>query len=206
MAPSTIAAFWMVSALLVLTPGADWAYAIQAGLRYRTVLPSVGGMLVGHLLATVAVAAGVAALVARSPAVLTVLTVVGAVYLVWLGVRTLAHPSAPSAVAERLSVSWMRQFITGTGTSTLNPKVLLLFLALLPQFTETDGRWPLGVQILVLGSIHVTTCAVVYTSVGAGARVVLSTRPSAAWVVARVAGTAMVAIGVLLLIERLVGH
>ena len=56
MAVTTLAAFWAVSVLFVLTPGADWAYAIAAGLRHRCLLPAVGGMLTGHLLATVVVA------------------------------------------------------------------------------------------------------------------------------------------------------
>src|SRR4249920_2202347 len=95
MAGSTVAAFWAVSFLLVITPGADWAYAITAGLRHRSVVPAVGGLLSGHLVATLVVAAGVAALLARSPAVMTVLTVAGALYLVWLGVGTFRYPPAP---------------------------------------------------------------------------------------------------------------
>jgi threonine/homoserine/homoserine lactone efflux protein len=43
MAGGTVAAFWAVSFLFVVTPGADWAYAIAAGLRHRVVLPAVGG-------------------------------------------------------------------------------------------------------------------------------------------------------------------
>ncbi|HET9563128.1 MAG TPA: LysE family translocator, partial [Mycobacterium sp.] len=76
MASGTMAAFWAVSFLFVITPGADWAYVIAAGLRHRVVLPAVGGLLVGHLMATAVVAAGVGALVARSPLILTLLTVV----------------------------------------------------------------------------------------------------------------------------------
>ena len=203
MTVGTVVAFWAVSLLFVLTPGADWAYAIAAGLGHRTVLPAVGGLLVGHLAATAAVAAGVAALVARSLLVLTVLTVVGAAYLVWLGIATLARPSALDASAERPADSWLRQAMKGAGTSVLNPKVFLLFLALLPQFTEPDAGWPLGVQIVALGLVHVVSCAVVYTGVGAGARLVLRARPSAARVVTRISGAAMVGIGVLLLVERL---
>ena len=203
MTVGTVVAFWAVSLLFVLTPGADWAYAIAAGLRHRTVVPAVGGLLVGHLAATAAVAAGVAALVARSPLVLTVLTVVGAAYLMWLGIATLARPSALDAGAERPAGSWLRQAMKGAGTSVLNPKVFLLFLALLPQFTAPDAGWPLGVQIVALGLVHVVSCAVVYTGVGAGARLVLRARPSAARVVTRISGAAMVGIGVLLLVERL---
>jgi threonine/homoserine/homoserine lactone efflux protein len=203
---AAVAAFWAVSFLLVITPGADWAYAITAGLRHRTVLPAVGGLLAGHLLATAVVAAGVAAVVARSPLVLTVLTVAGAGYLVWLGVGTFAHPSTPHAdPAAGLDPSWARQAVKGLGISGLNPKVLLLFLALLPQFTVAAAPWPLAVQIVVLGLVHVASCAVVYTGVGVGARRVLRTRPAAARLVSRSSGAAMVVIGVVLLGEQLVG-
>jgi threonine/homoserine/homoserine lactone efflux protein len=197
---ATVAAFWAVSFLLVVTPGADWAYAIAAGLRHRTVVPAVGGLLAGHLIATAVVAAGVAALVARSPMVLTVLTAAGAVYLVWLGVSTLADPSVPQPGAEDAPDSWLRQAAKGLGISGLNPKVFLLFLALLPQFTDPDGGWPTAVQIAVLGMVHVASCAVVYTGVGTGARRVLRARPAVALWVARFSGAAMVTIGALLLV------
>ena len=160
MAGGTVAAFWAVSFLLVITPGADWAYAIAAGLRHRVVLPAVGGLLAGHLAATAVVAAGVGALVARSPLVLTVLTVVGAAYLVWLGIGMLAHPAAPQAPTEEPAGSWLRQAAKGAGISGLNPKVFLLFLALLPQFTDPDAAWPIAAQIVVLGLVHVASCAV----------------------------------------------
>ena len=104
---------------------------------------------------------------------------------------------------SRPADSWVGQVMKGAGTSALNPKVFLLFLALLPQFTEPEAGWPVGVQIVALGLVHVVSCAVVYTGVGAGARVVLRARPSAARVVTRISGAAMVGIGVLLLVERL---
>jgi threonine/homoserine/homoserine lactone efflux protein len=205
MAGGTVAAFWAVSFLLVITPGADWAYAIAAGLRHRVVLPAVGGLLVGHLAATAVVAAGVGALVARSPLILTVLTAVGALYLVWLGIGMLAQPAAPQAHTQEPSGSWLRQAAKGAGISGLNPKVFLLFLALLPQFTDPDAVWPIAAQIVVLGLLHVTSCAVVYTGVGTGARRVLRARPTAARAVTRFSGTAMIVIGVVLLAEQLIG-
>ena len=202
MAAGTVAAFWAVSFLFVITPGADWAYAITAGLRHRTVLPAVGGLLAGHLVATAVVAAGVAALVAGSPRVITTLTAIGAVYLVWVGIGMLARPSTPLAGTGEAAGSWVRQAAKGLGISGLNPKVFLLFLALLPQFTRPTASWPLAVQIAVLGLVHVASCAVIYTAVGTGARRVLQTRPAAARAVTRFSGAAMVTIGVLLLVEQ----
>lgn len=198
MAISSIAAFWLVSILLVFVPGADWAYAIAAGLCDRTVLPAVGGLLGGYVVLTAVVAAGVAALVAGSPVVLTVLTVVGAVYLVWLGIITVVRPPTPQANSARGGASWLRRAVKGVGISGLNPKALLLFLALLPQFVVSDARWPFGVQIAVLGLVHAANCGAVYTGVAAGARRVLRARPAAAKALSRGSGAAMILIGVLL--------
>nr|WP_216819734.1 LysE family transporter [Zoogloea sp. LCSB751] len=86
---SALATFWAVSFLFVVTPGVDWAYAISAGLHGRVVVPAVTGLLIGHLLATFMVAAGVGGLVASSPSTLTALMVGGASYLLWLGVNML---------------------------------------------------------------------------------------------------------------------
>jgi len=147
----------------------------------------------------------VAALVTRSPLVMTALTAAGAGYLVWLGAGTLVRPETPLTDADEAPGSWVRQAARGAGTSGLNPKVFLLFLALLPQFTAPDAEWPLAVQIVALGLVHVANCAVVYTGVGTGARLVLRARPAAARAVTRFSGAAMVAMGVWLVAGQLVG-
>ena len=204
--PGAVVAFWGTSLLLVMTPGADWAYMISTGLRNQRVLPASSGLLIGYLALTAVVAAGVAALVAGSPVVLTLLTVAGAAYLLWLGVSGLTQPAEPASAGERATgASWRRQALKGAGISGLNPKGLLLFLALLPQFTDPGSAWPLALQIGLLGVVHTLNCAVVYNAVGVGARLVLGARPSMARTVSRLSGAAMVAIGVLLLVHRIAG-
>jgi len=201
-AASSIAAFWVVSLLLVIVPGADWAYAISAGLRGGPVLAAVGGLLLGYAALTIAVAAGVAALVTRTPAVLTVLTALGAAYLMWLGAAALARPATAGAAAGRPASGSRAAVVRGAGISGLNPKGLLLFLALLPQFTDPRPGWPLAAQIGVLGAVHMLNCAVVYLGVGLLARTVLRARPAVARAITRLSGAAMVLIGMLLLVER----
>ena len=205
MAAGMVIAFWTVSLLLVLVPGADWAYAIAAGLRDRSVLPAVAGLLAGYVALTAVVAAGVATLIARWPLALTALTTLGALYLLWLGITTLARPSALGAATEKdeRGQPWMRRAVKGAGVSGLNPKALLLFLALLPQFATRGAAWPLAVQIALLGLVHTANCAVVYTSVGTTSRRILRARPGAATVVTRCSGAAMIVIGALLLAQRL---
>jgi threonine/homoserine/homoserine lactone efflux protein len=210
MAIGSIGAFWAVSFLLVLVPGADWAYAIAAGLRDRTVLPAVGGLLAGYVALTVVVAAGLATLVAGSPLVLTVLTAVGAIYLVRLGIAALSRPSVAEAAddpagAGEPGASWRRRLAKGAGISGLNPKALLLFVALLPQFATRGTAWPFAAQIALLGLVHTANCAAVYTGVGTAARRVLRARPVVARAVTRCSGVAMIVIGVLLVADRLLG-
>lgn len=198
------AAFWGVAALLIVTPGADWAYAITSGLRNRSPLPGVLGMISGHLLAAVVVSAGLGALVAGAPIVLTVLTYAGAIYLCWLGIAVLrSSPGTPQAEAEALTTTSLAQVTKGFGVTALNPKLPLLFLALLPQFTDPSASWDLGAQMLALGLLHVGTTLAVYLVVGYGARRVLRTRPAAARIVTRLSGVIMIGIGLFLFIQKL---
>ncbi len=200
---SVLAAFWAVSFLFVITPGVDWAYAISAGMRGRLVIPAVGGLLSGHLVATVVVAAGVGGLVARSPMVLTVLTIAGSAYLLWLGINMLRQPAVPEAGQAQDSDSWSRWALKGACVSGLNPKVFLLFLALLPQFTDPLAAWSIPAQIIALGLLHALSCGLVYLLVGFSAQAVLQTRPSAAKIVSRCSGAIMIVIAVALLAEQL---
>lgn len=200
---SAVTSFWVVSFLLVLVPGADWAYAISAGLRDRSVLPAVSGLLTGYIALTVVVTAGVAALIVRWPLALTGLTIAGALYLLWLGVVTVTRPPTPDASDDVGSPSCLRRALKGVGISGLNPKALLLFLALLPQFATRNGPWPFAVQIALLGLVHICNCGFVYTGVGTAARRILRTRPATAAMVTRLSGAAMIAIGLLLAADRL---
>lgn len=88
--------------------------------------------------------------------------------------------------------------------SGLNPKVILLFLALLPQFVDTKAGWPVPAQIVGLGIVHVVNCGIVYLLVGNAARLVLRTRPQAAKVVGRISGAVMLCLAVGLGAETLV--
>lgn len=221
MAVSSIAAFVATSVLLVLVPGADWAYAITSGLRDRSVLPAVGGLMLGYAALTAIVAAGVAALIAETPAVLAALTALGSVYLIWLGATTLAKPGTPAATSGDAGdagdgepagtgtgagagvISSRSRVLKGAGISGLNPKALLLYLALLPQFADRSDAWPLAAQIGVLGLVHMINCGLVYFGVGTLARVVLRARPAIARTVTRVSGAAMLLIGALLLADAL---
>jgi threonine/homoserine/homoserine lactone efflux protein len=203
-------ACWGMMTLMVLVPGPDWAYIIDAGTRERTIVPSLAGILVGYLAAVTAVAVGVGAAVAALPWVLVGLTFAAAAYLSFLGIRVLRQPPAlvagdaasgggPDAGAT--ARPW-RRLAQGAGVSGLNPKGLLVLVVLLPQFTDAASSWPIPVQLAVLGLIFVGSCALVYSVVGVGAKAVLRVRPSATRIISRVSGAAMVVLAVVLVVEQ----
>jgi threonine/homoserine/homoserine lactone efflux protein len=199
MNPSRFAEFVVVDLMLVMTPGADWAYAITAGVRGGRVLPAIAGLAGGYAVQAGLVVAGVGAVLAQSPSALQVLTYLGASYLLWLGIRVARDP-APLAAENLRAVSAVR----GVATSGLNPKGLLLFFAVLPQFVARTAPWPVTVQLAVLGAIHIVACGLVYFCVAVGAGRLLRSRPRAACIIGRGSGIAMIVIAVALVIERVV--
>ena len=163
-----IAAGW----LLNLTPGPDVLYIISNAMRRGTwagVVASLG-IALGCLVHVAAAAVGVGALLATSAMAFTVLKVVGAAYLLWMGVRMLlsrapAHPdvsgndSGAALVAAQggaAAVSLARVFIGGFWTNVLNPKVVIFFLAFVPQFIApgTENKALAFVLLGVLFSVN----------------------------------------------------
>lgn len=197
--------FWAVAIALAMTPGPDWAYAIATGLSARSkkcIGAAVGGMVAGYTIVVLLVAVGLGALIARFPQVLTVIALSGAAYLFWLGASALRVPSSPLAVGtDGIGSDGLSLFVKGAGVSGINPKGLLLLLALLPQFVSPQG-WAVSTQMLLLGSLHLLDCAVVYFLVAIAARRVLRARPAAASLVRRASGILMILIASGVIVEQ----
>ena len=208
----SILAFWGVAALLIAVPGVDWAFVINAGLRHQA-LPAATGIVLGYLAMTAVVAAGLGALITSTPIALTTLTLLGALYLTWLGTTALraptSSPSAPDNPASRKTpfnpAQGGRPLLRGIAVSTLNPKGLLIFVTILPRFADPHGSLPMPIQLSCLGLAFVLTCALVYPCVGLAARALLNARPVVARMVSRVSGVAMIVVGVILLVEQICG-
>ena len=154
-----IAAGW----LLNLTPGPDVLYIVSNALRRGTWAGVVAtwGISVGCLVHVAAAAVGVGALLATSAMAFTVLKAVGAAYLLWMGARMLMSP-APMGEAGAMAVSssplpsLTRIFLGGFWTNVLNPKVVIFFLAFVPQFIAPGtANKPLAFVLLgVLFSVN----------------------------------------------------
>ncbi|MDN5765123.1 MAG: LysE family translocator [Humibacillus sp.] len=199
----SVLSFWGVASVLIAVPGPDWAFAIDAGLR-RHGAAAAGGIVLGYAGLTLVVVAGLGLLLATTPAALFVFTAAGALYLIWRGSKTLRDPADFTDPRDRSTTSARRTLFQGMVVSGLNPKALLIFLALLPQFTSTHDRWPLPVQFTILGLVFTLTCGAFYFAIAIAATRLLDTRPVTVRIVTRISGVSMILLGVVLALERLI--
>ncbi|CAM3831407.1 LysE family translocator [Kibdelosporangium persicum] len=167
---SVLLAFAVASALISLAPGPDMMFIIANGIargRRAGVIAALG-MSTGIAIHTVAAAAGLGALLAAAPAVLDVMRVLGAVFLVYLAVTTLRASRKAAAAPAETPVpqrSLRRMYTMAVLTNLSNPKVILFYLAFFPQFISQDG-WPAWAQFLLLGAILICVGLSVDATVG----------------------------------------
>ncbi|QLB19384.1 LysE family translocator [Mannheimia granulomatis] len=123
--------------LLNLTPGSDTIYIITRTIAEgkKAGLVSAFGILGGMLIHILAVSLGLAGIVAHSPTLFYILKYLGAAYLVYLGIKMWREPLVINQVDLDKLPLW-KIFRQGVLTNLLNPKVVLFFLALLPQFVS----------------------------------------------------------------------
>jgi threonine/homoserine/homoserine lactone efflux protein len=157
---------------------------------------SVAGVHTATLVHVLAAVAGLSALIVASATAFTVVKLVGAVYLMVLGVRVLCGRTVASEAPP--PVSSRRLFAQAFVVNLLNPKVALFFLAFLPQFVHA-GAGPLWLQTLVLGALYIALGACsdslyALTAAGVGRR--LRARGRARRTGRIVEGTALIGLGV----------
>ena len=152
MDPWTIATFIGASTLLYLTPGADMMFTIASGVAGgpRAGLAAAAGISMGVMFHVVAAAAGLAVLVAASPAMLDGVRYAGAAYLAYLAYAS--WTADPDLEKRKGRAQVWRAFRRGFLTNIMNPKVILFILAFLPQFTN-PAIGPVWHQIVILGVI-----------------------------------------------------
>lgn len=203
-----IIAFWFVSMLFVMTPGADWAYAISSGLK-NAVVSAVSGLLLGHIAALLVVATGLGVIIHKNPHLLLLISTIGAVYLLWIGIKIFKNPATISSDQENDSANAQDSYthkdwlVKGLCISGLNPKVFLLFFMMLPQFISTNAATAVNAQIFTLGTIHMINCSIIYFIVGFASKALLQSRPQAAIWVSRISGGLVIAISLILISEQL---
>jgi threonine/homoserine/homoserine lactone efflux protein len=199
-----IAAFAAAALVLIVIPGPGVLFVIGRALAHgrRTALLSVAGHAAGNWVVAVCVALGVGTIVERSATVFTAVRLAGAAYLVWLGVQAFRHRHSlarvlDSAATPRGDVRAARE---GLVVGVTNPKAVILFAAVLPQFVDrAAGHIP--VQMLVLSAISIVMGVASDSCWGLAASTVRSwfaRSPRRLGLVGGVGGLAMIGLGLTL--------
>jgi threonine/homoserine/homoserine lactone efflux protein len=171
--PTLLGAFVVVAAAVVVSPGPDTLFVLASGLRHRAAgaVAAALGIATGSTLHGLAAALGVSALLATAPWFFEALRFAGAAYLAYLGLRALRAALAPrpahSAAPQPAAASPLRVYRQAVITNLLNPKVIVFYLALLPQFVA-PALGAVGLQIFLLGCIHASLGAVWLSLIGIG--------------------------------------
>ncbi|MFI1829266.1 LysE family translocator [Streptomyces sp. NPDC020412] len=182
-----VLAFTAMSLLVIAIPGPSVLFVIGRALAHgrRTALATVAGNILGSYLLVVAVAFGVGSLIERSATAFTAVKLAGAAYLVYLGVQAFRHrkdlkvsamdaPGAPGASGAQESAGAqtrrgdVRTVVEGVVVGATNPKGIVFFAAVLPQFVDhSAGNVPW--QMLLLGLVPIGIGMVTDTLWGLGA-------------------------------------
>ena len=149
-------AFGAMSSLLIVIPGPSVLFVIGRALAHgrRAALTTVVGNTLGAYVLVAAVALGIGPIVERSAIVFTALKLAGAAYLIYLGVRAFRERDSLSTVltADSPPRNPLRTLWDGFAVGVSNPKTIVFFAAVLPQFVD-PVRGHLVVQMLTLGMI-----------------------------------------------------
>jgi threonine/homoserine/homoserine lactone efflux protein len=163
---TNILLLFIAAFILSVIPGPDMLYIIARGTGQGRSAGLVSGLGIatGGLVQTCAVALGLSGLFLMVPTAYEVIKYVGAIYLVYLGIRTILSSQETLASPSGEKTGLARVFLQGSLTTLLNPKVAFFYLAFLPQFVDqTKGHVPL--QLLILGLVYNITGLAVDSSV-----------------------------------------
>ncbi len=197
-----------VAAIVIVVPGPDTAVVTKNVLVHgrRAAFGASLGVSAGLSVWTLAAAIGVASLVRASAVAFTVLKLIGALYLVWLGLQALraaGHPdSGAPRSANKPAMGALGGFRQGFLSDLANPKIGIFFTSLLPQFV--DPGHPVLLPFLALGAVFVLMTVVwlsAYCLIAARAAATLQ-RPRVRAAMDRFTGVVLIALGLRLAIEH----
>ncbi|WP_436855162.1 LysE family translocator [Staphylococcus caeli] len=152
--------FLVTAIIICVTPGIDTMFILSRSISQgrNAGVYSVLGISAGCLVHTLLAAIGLSALLQTSVLLFTIVKIIGAIYLVFLGIQMLLSKSSRLDIVKVDKVSNRKLFMQGMITNVTNPKVALFYISFVPQFISSDNHFG-PVPFLILG--------VIFTLVGA---------------------------------------
>ncbi|MGX1777660.1 LysE family translocator [Nocardia brasiliensis] len=164
---SLLLAFVATTFVAMITPGPDMLFVLGCGMRGgpRAGLYATAGVATSEAIHVAVAAAGLAALFAAVPAAFTVVRILGAAYLIYLGVQAIRNRGSLPTDEREVGVSARKAYLSGLLTNLLNPKMVTFTIAFLPLFIDPSlGR--IWLQFAILGAIMIVLEFLVDGAVG----------------------------------------
>jgi threonine/homoserine/homoserine lactone efflux protein len=203
--PATLVAFALTAAAIVVSPGPDTFLILRSALADRTAgYAAVLGVQLGLLVHTAFAIFGLSILIANSPKLFDALAVAGAIYLAYLGIQGLRATGALAiGGGQKAAARPMRALRDAMLTNLLNPKVLVLFLALYPNFVAS-ARGQVTAQLLTLSATLIAINVAWQAPLAWGAHQLRRwlLRPKITGAIARTASAVLIAFAALLLYDH----
>lgn len=166
---------WMLYVATVLalmsTPGPSQLLMMSnsASHGFKRSLATATGDLTANALQMIAAGFGLAALIASSGYALSAIKWFGVVYLIWLGIRMIrkADPTKSGQMLEAAPITIRALWLQGFVTSAANPKAVVFFAALFPQFIQPEHAF--GPQFLILAATYIVMDGMFLSAYGVGA-------------------------------------
>ncbi|WP_435749228.1 LysE family translocator [Microbacterium sp. PMB16] len=202
----TLATFIVAAFVMVVIPGPTVLFTIGRAMALGRLggFLSIVGTAVGSIVLVVAVALGIGTVVAQSVVLFTIVKVLGAGYLIFLGIQAIRHrkDAARAMGTAPTRRSGPRLLLEGFVVGVTNPKSIAFFLAILPQFVDLHaGSVPL--QLFVLGAIVVSigvSCDAIWVLLASAARDWFGRSPRRIEAMGATGGGLMIALGAFLLV------
>lgn len=200
--------FFMSCMILSMIPGSDTIYILTQSISNdrKTGVFSTLGICSGILVHTTLVTLGLSAILKSSPTAFQIVKVVGAAYLIYLGIKSIRSKKSLVVQDEGAPKTNLKKaYINGVVTNVLNPKVALFFIAFLPSFVDTESSYFGVTAFVLLGLTYFFTTTVwslFLSYIASYASKFLKKKPSAGKIINVVAGLIFIVLGAHLLIMK----
>jgi len=206
--PDSILTFFIAITLLTMTPGVDTMIVLRNTLRggVKDGLVSSFGICSGLFVHAFLSAVGISAILLYSTTAFTILKVIGATYLIWLGFvniqEFIKNKKQKELVTTKQQFSFWKSLREGFMSNVLNPKTIIFYMAFLPQFISPEHSALM--QSMILASFHFIIATIwqgiiIYTIYSAN---VFITKPSVKKTMDFISGTIMITLGIKLLMAH----
>lgn len=153
--------FLITVLIICITPGIDMMFILNRSISQGrdAGIYSALGVSVGAVVHTILSGLGLSVILQTSVVLFTIIKVVGAVYLIYLGIQMFISKQSSISIKKTVYQSCRKLFVQGVITNVTNPKVALFFISFIPQFISVDNQYG-PIPFLILGSIFAVMGAI----------------------------------------------